>query len=257
MKKKVFGRRNYRMTYIIYEEVFMDKLTEQWLRVKIEESKEKLEEKQILEEKRILTEKKIPANIDLLNAEMAKVPELKKLLNMPAKEMKDNEDYKNYLYLMGEVLPEENEGNTLLDIIQGSLQFLNKNHCYFSINEKNELRGFFAYAKGTGNYVKQIKMFSFDQKGDRTFAIDLENFVKELCESYDFVSWSAVKANKANKGYEIALKKLEKAGYVTILKPVKCVIKNELSKFDGFRYFISNKYTKQELKDIAKKIQKI
>ena len=240
----------YNGDYNISGDAFMDKLTEQYFRTKIEEIREKLEER------RCLNEWRIPANMELLNSEMESVPELKKLLTMPAREMKNSEEYKNYLYLLGEVLPEKREDNTLLDAVQISLQAL-KDHCYFSVNKDNELRGFIAYIKGDGNYVKQLKMFSFNQKGDLTLAADLEDFVEELCATYDFVSWSAAAANGVNAAYEIALKKLEKKGFSTESRPVKYVIKNKIpEKSNGIRYFVSKKHSKKELKIIAKEFKK-
>lgn len=94
------------------------------------------------------------------------------------------EKYKNYIYLIGEALPQKNEGSTLLDVTAGSIKYLKNNHCYFSKNNNNVLRGFLAYAD-EDNYVKQIKMFSFDPNGDITFAREilktlLKNYVKTI-----------------------------------------------------------------------------
>lgn len=79
------------------------------------------------------------------------------------------------------------------------------------------MRWFLAYAD-EDNYVKQIKMFSFDPNGVITFARDLENFVKELCENHIFAPRSSVNINEANKGYLIALKKLKKQDYKIFIK---------------------------------------
>lgn len=135
-----------------------------------------------LQERQYLVEEKIPANLNLLNSEMEKDPALKKLLTMPAKEMANNEEYKNYIYLIGEVLPQKNEDNTLLDVIEGSIRYLKSDHCFFSKNSKNILRGFLAYADGDDNCVKQVKMFSFDPKGDITFARTLRILLKNYAK---------------------------------------------------------------------------
>ena len=190
---------------------------------------------------RRLNEAKIPADMNLLNQEMDKNPELKRLLNMPAKELVKNEDLKNYVYLIGEILPKENEDNTLLDAIKGCVTFLKQGHCFFSRNTNNVLRGFMAYSEGENNCVEQLKMFSFDQKGDMTLYVDLMRFVEELCSTHTFVSWSAVNVNEANTAYVMTVEKLQKQGYFAYIKQSKKTTK----------YFVSKECSEEELKKTA------
>ncbi len=199
----------------------------------------------MLKETMLLNEAKIPADMNLLNQEMDKNPSLKRLLNMPAKELAKNEDLKNYVYLLGEVLPEENEDNTLLDVIEGCLGYLKKGHSFFSINSQNVLRGFMAYADGKKNCVKQLKMFSFDQKGDATLYVDLMNFVIELCSNHIFVSWSAVNINEVNNAYVLAVQKLQKQGFSC------CINKSKKTT----RYFVSTECSVEELNQISEEFE--
>ena len=75
-----------------------------------------------------------------------------------------------------------------------------------------------AYATDENNCVKQLKMFSFNKKGDMTFSADLRKFLKELCENHKFVSWSALNVNRVNKSYTLEANRLKQEGYSIFIK---------------------------------------
>lgn len=160
-----------------------------------------------LQEKQCLNEEKIIATKERLEDERKKRPKLNKLLTTKAKDLVKIEKYKDFVYLLASTLPYDYRNYTLLNLINTSIELFKDTSFFSQDNKTEELRGFFAYVKTEkGDVVEQIKMFSFEPDGNQILSQDLTKFLKELIDNFKIVSWSVVPENRANKGYEIALK---------------------------------------------------
>lgn len=141
--------------------------------------------------------------------EIENYPDIKKLLNTKLKNMETILEYQRYLNL---VLPTEREffaDNTLLDLIKYSmipmpLNSKSKYEVLFSYNKEYPI-GWFCY-KIVNNNVDAIKMFSFGTD-DWVFMRDVRDRFDEILETYNKITWEAVKDNPFIKHYIRAIVK--------------------------------------------------
>ena len=171
---------------------FMDKLTEQYFKARINEIKERI----------CLNEELIPANLNDLTKEMDRNPNLKKLLNTKAADLPEK-----YKYLVDEIY-EEPSDVCLYDLIKESQQKLGKDKVFFSKNG-DSLVGWAAFETDRSKKkVTEIKMFSFDlNKPNIVLLRDLHKLLEQLLSKYEEVTWAAIKENPANKIYKSAINK--------------------------------------------------
>lgn len=141
--------------------------------------------------------------------EIDNYPDIKRLLDTKLKDMETIPEYQRCLNL---VLPTEREffaDNTLLDLIKYSmipmpLNSKSKYEALFSYNKEYPI-GWFCY-KTTNNNVDAIKMFSFGTD-DWVFMRDVRDKFDNIIETYDRITWEAVKDNPFIKHYIRAIVK--------------------------------------------------